>query len=112
MAARDIARLSGASDVTFKESASVENVRFWEEDRSIRVVIDVEGAVTFKEGDVPSPNRYFIDIAPARINSMLIGKEWMLQSNVLQKTRVPQYNGSTVRILLDRKKKKNVIASN
>ena len=73
-------RLSGASDVTLKESTSkdstskdstsVENIRFWEEDGSIRVVIDIAGNVTFKEGEARSPDRYFIDISPARLNSI------------------------------------------
>lgn len=112
MAARDIARLSGASDATYKESASVENIRFWEEDRSIRIVIDVAGSVAFKEGEVASPDRYFIDIAPARLNSMLIGKEWMVQSKLLQKIRVAQFDGATVRIVFDGPIMKNVTASN
>ena len=121
MAARDIARLSGAGnatagnvtiDATVKDSASVENVRFWEEDRAIRVVVDVSGSVTFKQGEVPSPNRYFIDITPARLNSVLTGKEWIVESKLVQKIRVAQYDGSTVRIVLDGPTIKNVTASN
>lgn len=55
----------------------------------------------FKTGDVPSPNRVFVDISPARLNSMLKGKEWPVSSTVFQKIRVAQYTDSTVRIVLD-----------
>jgi len=116
MATRDVARLSGAGDVTLKESASasasVENIRFWQEDRSIRIVVDVTGNVTFKEGALSSPNRYFIDISPAQLNSALTGKEWAVESTALQKIRVAQFDVSTVRIVLDGPSLKDVTASN
>ncbi len=86
MAARDMARLSGAGDVTLKEFGFCsENIRFWQEDRSIRIVVDVAGNVTFKEGEVSSPNRYFIDISPAQLNSTLTGKEWAVESTAVPK---------------------------
>ena len=111
MARRDIARLTGAGDSTSRESTTVENVRYWEEERSVRVVVDIAGNVTFKEGEVKSPDRYFIDIAPARLNSMLSSKEWFVESNVIQKIRVAQFDGSTVRIVLDGTSMKDVTTS-
>jgi len=120
MATRDVARLSGAgdvtpkqaSDVTPKQSASVENIRFWQEDRSIRIVVDVAGNVAFKEREVSSPNRYFIDISPAQLNPALTVKEWAVESTALQKIRVGQFDASTVRIVLDGPSLKEVTASN
>ena len=121
MATRDVARLSGAgdvtpkqsaSDITLKQSASVDNIRFWQEDRSIRIVVDVAGNVTFKEGALSSPNRYFIDISPAQLNSALTVKDWAVESTALQKIRVAQFDASTVRIVLDGPSPKEVTASN
>ena len=130
MATRDVARLSGAGDVTIKQSASdfapkqsasevtlkqspsVDNIRFWQEDRSIRIVVDVAGNVTFKEGALSSPNRYFIDISPAQLNPALTVKEWAVESTALQKIRVAQFDASTVRIVLDGPSLKEVSASN
>jgi N-acetylmuramoyl-L-alanine amidase len=121
MATRDVARLNGAGDVTLKQSASdvtpkqsasVDNIRFWQEDRSIRIVVDVSGNVTFKEGALSSPNRYFIDISPAQLNSALTLKEWAVESTALQKIRVAQFDASTVRIVLDGPSLKEVTASN
>ena len=67
--------------------------------------------MTFKEGEVHSPDRYFIDIAPARLNSFLTGKEWTIDSRLVQKIRVAQFDASTVRIVLDGPTMKNVTAS-
>ena len=90
----------------------MENIRFWQEDRSVRIVVDVTGNVTFKEGEASSPDRFFIDISPARLNSTLIGKEWAVESTAFQKIRVAQFDVSTVRIVLDGPSLKDVTASN
>jgi N-acetylmuramoyl-L-alanine amidase len=111
MAERDIIRLSGTGEVITKATTSVENIRFWEEDRSVRVVVDITGEVKFKTGEAKSPDRFFIDISPARLNSMLLGKEWPVESKIFQKIRVAQYDGSTVRIVLDGSTSKGVTAS-
>jgi len=103
MAERDIARLGGAPapEVTSKESGAVESIRFSEEDRFVKIVVDVSGNVSFKVGEAKSPQRYFVDITPARLSSGLIGKEWSVQANHIQKIRVAQYDLATVRIVLD-----------
>jgi N-acetylmuramoyl-L-alanine amidase len=114
MAERDIVRLSGtavASEVLPKSTASIENIRYWEEDRSVRVVVDITGDARFTTGEAKSPDRFFLDIAPARLNSTLLGKEWPIESKVFQKIRVAQYDGSTVRIVLDGSTSKGVVAS-
>jgi N-acetylmuramoyl-L-alanine amidase len=80
---------------------SVENIRYWEASNSVRVVVDVAGSVKFKQGEAHSPDRVFVDISPARLNPALIGKDWPVESGLLQKIRVGQYDGSTVRVVLD-----------
>jgi len=114
MAERDIVRLSGtavASEVTPKGTASIENIRYWEEDRSVRVVVDITGDAKFVTGEAKSPDRFYLDIAPARLNSTLLGKEWPVESKAFQKIRVAQYDGSTVRIVLDGSTSKGIVAS-
>ena len=59
-----------------------------------------------------SPNRYFVDISPAQLNSTLTGKEWAVESTALQKIRVAQFDVSTVRIVLDGPSLKDVTTSN
>jgi N-acetylmuramoyl-L-alanine amidase len=114
MAERDIVRLSGtavASEVAPKSTASIENIRYWEEDRSVRVVVDITGEAKFTTGEAKSPDRFFLDIVPARLNSTLLGKEWPIESKVFEKIRVAQYDGSTVRIVLDGSTSKGISAS-
>jgi N-acetylmuramoyl-L-alanine amidase len=80
---------------------SVENIRYWEASNSVRVVVDVGGSVKFKQGEARSPDRVFVDISPAHLNHELVGKDWPVESGLLQKIRVGQYDPSTVRVVLD-----------
>lgn len=98
-AEKDIARLSG--NTTLQKTTSVDNIRYWEAQNSVRVVVDVGSEVSFMQGDAKDPDRVFIDITPARLNSALLGKQWPVKSELLQQIRVGQYDLSTVRVVLD-----------
>src|SRR5687768_3052861 len=60
----DIARLSGAGETNPRGGATVDNIRYWEEENTTRVVVDISGDVRFKQGEAKSPDRVFIDIVP------------------------------------------------
>jgi len=96
-AEKDLARLQGVPE---KKTGAVENVRYWETQNSVRVVIDVTGEIVFKQGEARSPDRVFIDISPARLNSLLAGKQWPVKSDLLDQIRIGQYDASTVRVVL------------
>jgi len=98
MAEKDLARLTGAKTL---KTIPVDNVRYWEGSNTIRIIVDVGGEVTFNQGDAKDPDRVFIDLTPAKLNSMLIGKQWQVKSNLLQQIRVGQFDSSTVRVVLD-----------
>jgi N-acetylmuramoyl-L-alanine amidase len=83
------------------EKVSVDNIRYWPAEKSLRVVIDLSGEVRFKQGEAKSPDRVYIDIANAHLNPSLVGKEWHVESGPLQKIRVGQYDAGTVRVVLD-----------
>jgi N-acetylmuramoyl-L-alanine amidase len=97
-AEKDLARLQG---VTLQKTNAVDNIRYWEGPNSVRVVVDVTGDIAFNQGDAKDPDRVFIDISPARLNSALLGKQWPVKSGLLQQIRVGQYDVSTVRVVLD-----------
>jgi N-acetylmuramoyl-L-alanine amidase len=99
-AERDIARLEGVPERKLN-AASVDNIRFWEAPNSVRVVIDLSSEVEFKQGEAKSPARVFLDISKAKLNSILLGKPLLVGSGLLQQIRAGQYNGGTVRIVLD-----------
>ena len=100
VAERDIARLQGVPERKLA-SASVDNIRFWEAAGSVRVVVDLSSEVEFKQGEAKSPDRAFIDISPARLNSMLKDKAMPLKTTAVQQIRVGQFDNSTVRVVLD-----------
>jgi len=113
---RDIARLNAEDEFVSSTAESkvdavvdsrpgarvtVANIRYWEAEKSLRVVVDLSGEVTFKQGEAKSPNRVFIDISQARLSSSLVNKEWLVESGLLQKIRVGQKDAGTVRVVLD-----------
>jgi N-acetylmuramoyl-L-alanine amidase len=111
-AERDIARLTSPeesvsatpdakTDANTGPKVIVENIRYWEAEKSLRVVVDLSGEVTFKQGEARSPDRVFIDIAHAHLSSGLVNKEWPVESGLLQKIRVGQNDAGTVRVVLD-----------
>jgi len=99
-AERDIARLQGQPERKLP-SVSVDNIRFWESGNTIRVVVDLSSQADFVQGGAKSPDRAFIDIAQARVNSLLLGKPMTVKSPLMQQIRVGQYDNSTVRVVLD-----------
>ena len=97
-AEKDLARLTGA---VVQKTTGVDNIRYWEAPNSVRVVVDISGDISFKQGEAKDPDRVFIDVSPARLNSSLVGKLWPVKSGLLQDIRVGQYDASTVRVVLD-----------
>jgi N-acetylmuramoyl-L-alanine amidase len=83
------------------EKVSVDNVRYWPAEKSLRVVVDLSGEVRFKQGSAKSPDRVYIDIANAYLNPSLVSKEWTVGTGMLQKIRVGQFDAGTVRVVLD-----------
>ena len=101
-AEQNLARLEGeAPPGPERKTGTVENIRYWEAQSSVRVVVDVVGQVNVKQGDAKDPDRVFVDISPARLNSLLVGKQWPVSSGLLKQIRVGQYDNSTVRVVLD-----------
>jgi len=97
-AEKDLSRLRG---VPLQKTIAVDNLRYWEAQNSVRVVVDLGGEIHFNQGEAKGPDRVFIDIFPARLNTALNGKQWPVKSGLLQQIRVGQYEPSTVRVVLD-----------
>ena len=97
-AEKDLVRLKAMS---VQKTIVVDNIRYWEAPNTLRVVVDLGGEIHFNQGEAKDPDRVFIDISPARLNTGLIGKQWPVKSGLLQQIRVGQYDISTVRVVLD-----------
>ena len=97
----NVARLQNRPETKPSGISTINNLRYWEAQNSVRVVVDVSGEITFKQGEAKNPDRVFIDVAPARLNPELIGKQWPVTSGLLQQIRVGQFENTTVRVVLD-----------
>ncbi len=86
----------------------VDNVRYWESQKSVRVVIDLDGEPSFRQGDVQDPPRVFVDIDNARVRNSLQARALPVESVMLENIRVAQHDVDTVRIVLDMVQLKNV----
>ncbi len=86
----------------------VDNVRYWESQKSVRVVIDLDGEPSFRQGDVQDPPRVFVDIDNARVRNSLQARALPVESVMLENIRVAQHDVDTVRIVLDLVQLKNV----
>ncbi len=80
---------------------SIENVRYWESSRSVRVVVDMAGEPAFTRGEVQDPPRVFVDIANSRVGASLRERALPVESVMLENIRVGQYDQDTVRVVLD-----------
>ncbi|PYS54878.1 MAG: hypothetical protein DMG13_06560 [Acidobacteria bacterium] len=98
VAEKDLSRLQGVAE---RKTGAVDNIRYWETGNSVRVVVDLTGQMAFNRGTAKSPDRVFIDISPARLNSVLVGKQWLVKTALLEQIRVAQYDATTVRVVLD-----------
>ena len=83
------------------DGVSVDNIRYWESDDSLRVVVDVEGQPVFTRGEAQNPPRVYVDIANARLSTALDRREFPVESDMLHGIRVGQYDADTVRVVLD-----------
>ena len=80
---------------------SVDNIRYWESQKSVRVVVDLDGETRFTQGDARNPARVFLDIEATRLNDTLKTQSFPVESVMLENIRVAQHDASTVRVVLD-----------
>lgn len=80
---------------------AIENIRYWESPKSVRVVVDMAGEATYTQGDARNPPRVFVDIHGARLGPALGQREFPVESVMLHHVRVGQNDPDTVRVVLD-----------
>ncbi len=95
------AALATAVDANSTQAALVDNVGFSQEGGVIRIVMDVSGSVRVRTGETQSPDRFFIDITPAYLNTSTTPQWWEVPSSSIKKIRIAQYDDTTVRVVLD-----------
>uniref|UniRef100_A0A7C4AJV8 N-acetylmuramoyl-L-alanine amidase n=1 Tax=Thermodesulfovibrio aggregans TaxID=86166 RepID=A0A7C4AJV8_9BACT len=83
-----------------EERIQVKDIRYYNVSHGLRVVIETSGAIEFSRGQLKNPERLFFDLKNAFLNKEL-KKEFLIDSSVVNKIRIGQFDSTTVRIVFD-----------
>ncbi|MBW1782687.1 MAG: N-acetylmuramoyl-L-alanine amidase [Deltaproteobacteria bacterium] len=95
-----------ASSRSASKRMRVQDIRYWSTPNYTRVVVDVEGPVTYEhhllkaDPDHHKPRRLYLDLKRARVPKS-IDDVVLIKNDLLQKARAGQYTLDTVRVVLD-----------
>jgi N-acetylmuramoyl-L-alanine amidase len=81
--------------------ANIKNVRFWNSDERMRLVIDMDDEARHRDGTLDHPARIFLDIDNAKLSPELMGKTFSLDGPYLRQLRLGQAKEKVARIVLD-----------
>ncbi|MBI5026540.1 MAG: N-acetylmuramoyl-L-alanine amidase [Nitrospirae bacterium] len=82
------------------EEVSVKDLRYWSDESYTRVVIDLDGPVTFTENRLSNPDRLYFDLKGCKL-SKDVDTSFDISNGILKSIRVGQFDNDTVRIVLD-----------
>ena len=68
---------------------------------SVRVTLELDREVTYREERIPGPSRLFFDLKNVQLTPALMDKVLSYSSDVVNKIRVGRHPGNTVRVVLD-----------
>lgn len=87
---------------------SVDGIRYWEEQGSLRVVVDLNGQARFTRGSVENPPRVYVDIGNASLGAQIGPHQLDVNSPMLRGIRIAQNDPDTVRVVLDLEELRNI----
>ncbi|KAF0185140.1 MAG: N-acetylmuramoyl-L-alanine amidase [Nitrospirae bacterium] len=82
------------------DPVEVKGVRQWVGQNSIRIVIDLSDRATYSKGQLPNPERFFLDLKNARL-SATSPKTVPIGDRIVRSVRLGQFSVDTVRIVFD-----------
>ena len=98
-------KASEGTERLWKTYPQVTGLRHWSTPFYTRVAVDVEGKIAYrqkllkKDPSIEKPERLYLDLYPARL--ALGTSPLTIQDGLLRGARIGQFNGSTVRLVLD-----------
>lgn len=84
----------------------VKGLRWWSDEGYVRVVVDLNGEVSYKTGFVKAdphngrPPRLYVDLRPARLEEG-VPRTAILDGQICRRVRVGQFDAQTVRVVLE-----------
>lgn len=88
------------SGVFAEDKLQIRDIRHYEINNGVRVIIETTGFVDFSRGQLKNPERLFFDVKNSSLNRD-IKKEFLVNKSNLSKIRVGQFDANTVRIVFD-----------
>lgn len=88
------------SVVFAEDKLQVRDIRHYEINNGVRVIIETSGLVDFSRGQIKNPERLFFDLKNSSLNRE-IKKEFSINKSNISKIRIGQYDANTVRIVFD-----------
>ncbi|MFQ5817428.1 MAG: N-acetylmuramoyl-L-alanine amidase [Terriglobia bacterium] len=83
------------------ERVHVNNIRYWNTANYTRVVIDLDGEVTYQGARIPKPDRIFFDLFGTQLSSPLVGKTFEVEDGLLRRIRVAENRRGITRVVLE-----------
>ncbi len=83
-----------------EEKLQIKDIRYYEINNGIRVIIETTGFVEFTKGQLKNPERLFFDFKKVQLNKE-IKKEFLINKHNIGKIRVGQFDPNTARIVFD-----------
>lgn len=83
-----------------EDKIQVKDIRYYEISNGLRVVIETSGEVELSKGQLKNPERLFFDIKKSFISKDL-KKEFVVNSALISKIRIGQFEVETVRVVFD-----------
>jgi len=81
----------------------VRDIRHWSDPAYTRVVIDLEGEVSYRTGRLHQPDRLYVDLLGTQIAPQLQGVSLVVDDGIVKGVRAAQNQADVVRVVLDLK---------
>ncbi len=81
----------------------VRDIRHWSDPAYTRVVIDLEGEVSYRTGRLHKPDRLYVDLLGTQIAPQLQGVSLVVDDGIVKGVRAAQNQADVVRVVLDLK---------
>lgn len=79
---------------------TVKGIRNSSKDNHARIVVDIDGPVRFTSNRLANPDRLFFDVKNCLLSEG-VSRSQLLQNGIIKSVRASQFDGETVRVVLD-----------
>jgi N-acetylmuramoyl-L-alanine amidase len=101
--ARRLVEKLGATTGTASGIATIREIRRSVLSDAVRIVIELDGEVSFRQDRIPNPSRVFVDLPGTRAAPLLIDQTLRFEgdSDVVRQVRIGRHPNNTTRVVLD-----------